>query len=86
MHDLHAVQINETLKRIEERLADIGDATPTMRDRFALAIAMGDATTTLDERLMEDTGMTVEQYARRLYDVAEALDAERRRRNEEDGR
>lgn len=79
------------VERLADRLIDVMTdvEVPTMRDRFAIAVASRARVADLVSITFteQNSPNDVEaEYARRVYELADALDAERRRRNEEDGR
>lgn len=75
----HAVErLTDAVHKLTECYTDTAAFEETMRDRFALAIVAGWSA--------DYDGADDARYARHVYDLAEALDTERRRRNSEDGR
>lgn len=84
------------IERLADRLVGAWTAeveVPTMLDRFAIALVGGiiQAAHRRNDRgplaFLPDLNATGRaDFARAVYDLADALDAERRRRNEEDGR
>lgn len=76
--DLMQEQYADAIERAESE-REASTTMPTIRDRFAIALVTG-------KSIGNESPEIHARGAKRVYDLAEALDAERRQRGGEDGR